>query len=42
MSLRLSLIAAVAGAAALAACGQNAAEPEATGSGEVNLYTARH
>ncbi|MFN4296718.1 MAG: extracellular solute-binding protein [Brevundimonas sp.] len=40
MRLRLSLIAAVAGAAALAACGQNPAPDN--GSGEVNLYTARH
>jgi len=41
MRLRLSLIAAVAGAAALAACGQNNQAAE-SGSGEVNLYTARH
>ena len=41
MRLRLSLIAAVAGAAALAACGQNNQAAE-QGSGEVNLYTARH
>lgn len=41
MRLRLSLIAAVASAAALAACGQNNQAAE-QGSGEVNLYTARH
>ena len=41
MRFRLSLIAAVAGAAALAACGQNNQAAE-SGSGEVNLYTARH
>ena len=43
MSRRLSLIAVFAGAAALAACGQNAgSEPETAEAGEVNLYTARH
>ena len=43
MSRRLSLIAAVAVAASLAACGQNAGnEPETAEAGEVNLYTARH
>lgn len=42
MTMRLSLLAAVSGALALAACGQGGDQKTAAAAGEVNLYSARH